>query len=87
VLIREGEATLIRGHRLYQLKPGDIIRKISGGGAGVGEPAEREPEKVQRDVRNGFITPERAREAFKVVFDPATLAVDEAATRALRIVS
>jgi N-methylhydantoinase B len=84
VLIRDGEATLIRGHRLYQLKPGDIIRKISGGGAGVGDPAERAPEKVRWDVRNGFITPERAREAFKVVFDPATLAVDEAATRALR---
>jgi N-methylhydantoinase B len=84
VLIREGEATLIRGHRLYQLKPGDIIRKISGGGAGVGEPAEREPEQVRWDVRNGFISPERAREAYKVVLDPATRAVDEAATRALR---
>jgi N-methylhydantoinase B len=84
VLIRDGETSPVRGHRLYQLKPGDIIRKVSGGGAGVGVPTERDPEKVRWDVRNGFISAERAREAYKVVLDPAALAVDEAATRALR---
>jgi len=86
-LIRDGETTLIRGHRLYQLKPADIIRKVSGGGAGVGVPAEREPEKVRRDVRNDFISLERAREVYRVALDRATLAVDEAATRALRATS
>jgi len=83
-LIRNGEASIIRGHRLHQVKAGDVIRKISGGGAGVGDPAEREPEKVQRDVRNGFISPERARDAYKVAVDPRTLAVDEQETRRLR---
>ncbi len=84
VLVRDGETSPIRGHRLYQLKPGDIIRKVTGGGAGVGEPAEREPEKLRCDVRNGFISQERAREAYRVVLDPRTFGVDEAATRALR---
>ncbi len=83
-LIRDGQTTPIRGHRLYQLKAGDTLRKITGGGAGVGDPAEREPEKVRWDVRNGFISAERAREPFKVAIDPRTLAVDEEATRALR---
>jgi N-methylhydantoinase B len=63
ILVRGGETSAIRGHRLYQLKAGDIIRKVSGGGAGVGDPAERDPEKVGRDVRNGFISLERARKA------------------------
>lgn len=84
VLIRGGEESRIRGHRLYELKPGDIIRKVSGGGAGVGDPAEREPEKVQWDAIKGFISVEKARDAYKVVLDPVTFAIDAKKTAALR---
>ena len=83
-LIRDGKSETIRGHRLYELKPGDVILKISGGGAGVGPPEVREPEKVRVDVVNEFISIEKAREKYKVVIDPQTLEVDKQATARLR---
>jgi N-methylhydantoinase B len=38
----------------------DVIRIITGTGGGLGNPKERDPELVAQDIRNGFITPERA---------------------------
>jgi N-methylhydantoinase B len=83
-LIRDGKQEKIRGHRLYTLKPRDIILKISGGGAGVGLPAERDPEKVRKDVANEFISIEKAREVYKVALDPKTFEVDARETARLR---
>jgi N-methylhydantoinase B len=83
-LIRNGEKSLFRGHRLYDLKPGDILLKVSGGGAGVGNPAERDPEKVRMDVVKEFISIEKARDAYKVVIDPVTLEIDTQRTALLR---
>jgi N-methylhydantoinase B len=75
-LTSNGETRQIYGHRLYNLKPGDVLLKVSGGGAGVGNPVEREPEKVQMDVVKGFISVEKAQDSYKVVIDPETLEVD-----------
>ena len=83
-LIRQGEKIPFRGHRLYDLKPGDILLKISGGGAGVGNPAERDPEKVRLDVVKEFISIEKARDMYKVAIDPVTLEIDREKTAALR---
>ena len=83
-LTRDGKTEKIHGHRLYQLKPGDIILKISGGGAGVGNPAERDPELVRMDVVKEFISIEKARETYKVVIDPVTLEIDKEKTNLLR---
>lgn len=81
---REGETQQLRGHRLYELKPKDVILKMSGGGAGVGVPAERDPEKVRWDVVNEFISIEKARDVYRVAIDPVSLTVDEEKTAALR---
>ena len=83
-LIREGEESIVQGHRLYQLKPGDIIRKITGGGAAVGNPAERDPEAVLWDVVNQYVSVEKARELYKVAIDPVALTLLEEETRRLR---
>jgi N-methylhydantoinase B len=83
-LIRGEKSETIRGHRLYQLKPDDVILKISGGGAGVGSPAERDPEKVRIDVLNGFISAAKAESVYKVALDPQTLAIDREKTAELR---
>jgi len=53
------------------------------GGAGYGSPLEREPERVAADVREGLVTPERARSVYGVVVD-ADGTLDEPATTALR---
>ena len=46
------------------------------GGGGWGDPRERDPREVARDVREGYITRERAREVYAVVVDARTGEVD-----------
>jgi N-methylhydantoinase B/oxoprolinase/acetone carboxylase alpha subunit len=58
--------------------------KLSGGGAGVGDPWERPVDKVVTDVRREMVSIEAARLIYGVVIDPATLELDQEATRQLR---
>jgi N-methylhydantoinase B len=43
---------------------GDVIRIHTGNGAGYGEPRERSPELVARDVRDGLLSEARARAVY-----------------------
>ncbi|MBI2088129.1 MAG: hydantoinase B/oxoprolinase family protein, partial [Deltaproteobacteria bacterium] len=83
-IIRGEERTRLKSHRMAQLKPGDRIQKHSAGGAGVGNPKEREPEKVLDDVLDEFIGLEVARDKYRVAIDPQTMTVDWEETRKLR---
>jgi N-methylhydantoinase B len=65
------------------LAPGETIISISSGGGGYGPPHERDVERVLRDVTDGWISVQRARDVYGVVLD-ADGRVDEAATRDLR---
>lgn len=67
-----------------ELSRGDLVRVVTGTGGGFGDPREREVERVQTDVRRGYLTLEQAREEYGVVLDRETLAVDEEATAQLR---
>lgn len=49
------------------LQPGETIISISSGGGGYGQPHERDVERVLRDVRDGWISDERARAVYGVV--------------------
>jgi N-methylhydantoinase B len=44
----------------HPLKAGDVIRFERSGGAGYGPAAERDPEAVREDVRNGYVSSEAA---------------------------
>lgn len=59
------------------VKKGDLVRLVTGTGGGYGDPYERPIEKVVEDVRDGYITPEMARDQYGVVVDPETLQVLE----------
>jgi N-methylhydantoinase B len=61
------------------LAPGETVVSYTSGGGGYGPPRERPAEKVRRDVAEGRVTSERAREVYGVVLD-ADGAVDEDAT-------
>ena len=39
---------------------------MSSGGGGYGPPRERDPDRVRRDVAEGWISPERARDVYGV---------------------
>jgi N-methylhydantoinase B len=63
---------------------GQIVRVVTTGGGGWGDPLEREPELVQRDVIDGKVSLEAAREDYGVVFDGEDCVIDAPATTALR---
>ena len=69
---------------LTQLKPGDAVTIDAAGGGGYGNPLERDPEMLETDVREGYVSLEKAREYYGVVIDPKTFKVDMEATRKLR---
>ena len=83
-LQRDGERIPIRGHRMYQIRPGDVVVKMSGGGSGVGNPKERDPEKVLNDVIDEFISLDVAQNIYGVAIDPLTMKIDWEKTHALR---
>jgi N-methylhydantoinase B len=68
------------------VKAGQIVRVVTTGGGGWGDPLEREPELVLRDVVQGKVSPEGARNAYGVVLAQreAEYSVDEPATTELR---
>jgi N-methylhydantoinase B len=83
--IRRGEEIeTVRTHRMIEVKTGEVLGKISGGGGGVGEPFEREPSAVQKDVVDGFISIEVAKRVYGVAIDEATTTIDEDLTKRLR---
>jgi len=65
-------------------KPGDVVAFYSAGGGGYGDPFERDPELVRRDVIYGYVSVERAREDYGVVIDPETFEIDYQATERIR---
>jgi N-methylhydantoinase B len=65
-------------------RPGDVIQFHSAGGGGYGDPFGRDPGAVEQDVRNGYVSIEKAREEYGVVVEPDSLKVDLAETDSLR---
>lgn len=65
-------------------QPGDVVHFQSAGGGGYGNPLERDPQAVEKDVFNGYVSIERARQDYGVVIDPVTLKVNIEETRKLR---
>ena len=71
-----------------RLAPGEWVRGTDAGGGGYGDPLDRDPARVCRDVLERWETPARAREVYGVVLtghaEDDSLAVDAPATAALR---
>jgi N-methylhydantoinase B len=64
------------------MKKGDLFRHEVAGAGGWGDPLDRDPALVLKDVRNDFVSQGAARADYGVVV--AGGAVDAAATAALR---
>ena len=81
IRLRSGPVLRSKGE---QTIPGDdALFWCSPGGAGYGNPSERDPNAVARDVREGVVSAEAARSVYCVVFDESG-AVDDAASGELR---
>jgi N-methylhydantoinase B len=66
------------------VKKGDILIYDTAGGGGWKDPLDRPAEKVQKDVRNGLVSIEKAQSDYGVVLNAADFAIDENATDKLR---
>ena len=51
---RYGMCTMVRAEK------GEVIRLVSANGGGYGNPAERDPQALEQDLKDGYITPEQA---------------------------
>ena len=72
-----------------QLSEGDVVEIRSGGGGGYGSPLDRDPWRVARDVKLGFVSVDAARDTYGVVVECADSVredwqADDAATERLR---
>ncbi len=84
VLNPDTEAVKLGSKVTVQLKPGDVVSCRTCGGGGYGPPEGRDPQLVLRDVREGKVSPTRAREVYKVAIDTATWTIDAEETARLR---
>jgi len=63
---------------------GEIYMICQGSGGGYGDVLERDPALVMKDIEEDLLSHDIAKDLYKVVYDEATLVVDEAATAQLR---
>jgi N-methylhydantoinase B len=86
VLVRDGEERALEGKGTYTgMKRGDLIKVTVGGGAGWGDPLERDPRAVWDDVVvHRFVSVEGARTRYGVVIDPVRLELRLPETERLR---
>jgi N-methylhydantoinase B len=66
------------------MKAGEVIYHRQAGGGGWGDPLERNPKAVAKDVKNGRVSVGKAREAYGVVLEADTFEVNLDRTRELR---
>jgi N-methylhydantoinase B len=79
----DGTETVVGNKREdIAVEAGDMLHFITWGGGGWGDPLQRDPALVGKEIVQGLVTPEGAK-AYGVVADAAGI-IDEAATVALR---
>ena len=82
VIRADGRREDVPSKKMLTLHPGDQLWEYIAGGAGYGDPLERDPELVLADVLDGKIAAEAARADYGVVLLPG--AVDHDATKTYR---
>jgi N-methylhydantoinase B len=68
----------------FELKKSDVFYMRVQNGGGYGDPLERDPDAVRKDVINELVSLEAASEVYGVVVDGERLEVNEPATESLR---
>jgi acetone carboxylase alpha subunit len=65
-------------------REGDMVVGGTGGGGSYGDPLNRDPKAIMKDIEDGVISHWVARNVYKVAYDEKSLEVDEVRTRLLR---
>jgi N-methylhydantoinase B len=69
---------------MTEVFPGDLLISKGTGGAGWGNPLDRDPEMVKEDVEDMKVSIGRAKNVYGVVMNEETLEIDYKATKKLR---
>jgi N-methylhydantoinase B len=84
ILRTDGRREELPSKKMIALHPGDQLWEYIAGGAGHGDPLDRDPGLVRADVLDGKVSRESARETYGVVLTPDGGGVDEVATKERR---
>jgi len=80
----EGNNRVLPSKLTMQIHKGEVFRHELAGGGGWGDPLERDPAAVLRDIRNELLSPAKARADYGVVVDTERWTVDVAASERAR---
>ena len=80
----DGENRILTSKLTQTVFKGDVFRHVLAGAGGWGDPLERDPAKVMKDIRNELLSPEKARADYGVIVDTRTWTVDAGATQQAR---
>jgi N-methylhydantoinase B len=84
ILRKDGTREELPSKKMIVLHPGDQLWEYIAGGAGHGDPLDRDPGLVLADVLDGKVSREAGREVYGVEFTPDSAGVDEVRTKERR---
>ena len=82
--IRNGKEEEIPSKQTFSLEKGDQIHVFLSGGGGYGDPLDRKPEMVLRDVLDRRVSLKSAREDYGIVVNGKSMTLDLEMTSRLR---
>jgi N-methylhydantoinase B len=65
LLLRDGGEMELASKQVLRIRRGDVVSLRLSGAGGYGDPRERDPESVRKDVRDGYIGEAKAREIYR----------------------
>jgi N-methylhydantoinase B/oxoprolinase/acetone carboxylase alpha subunit len=84
IVRRDGTREELPSKKMIVLHPGDQLWEYIAGGAGYGDPLDRDPAAVRADLLDGKISADAATTEYGVVLAPDGIAVDEVKTKECR---
>ncbi|MCG8691940.1 MAG: hydantoinase B/oxoprolinase family protein [Minwuiales bacterium] len=82
ILRADGSVEPLPSKAIFELRTGDVLEFLTGGGGGYGDPLTRDPDLVLGDVQQGKVSAAAANETYGVVIEGDV--VDRDATSSLR---
>jgi N-methylhydantoinase B len=85
IIKQNGRRIKLKSKCTVKVEKGDIFVAKTPGGGGYGNPLERSPELVHRDVLNGLVSLKAAKKHYGVAINSATMEIDWKSTEQLRL--
>jgi N-methylhydantoinase B len=85
LVARDGTETSLGSKTTFRVPPGAVVRYETCGGGGYGDPFDRDPALVQKDLREGKISVARAASEYGIAVKRGSFEIDRVATGRLRL--